>query len=251
MKYSDYYTSIAFEKKELYPGAPYLIFLHDSLGCITLWRDFPEKLAQVLKMNYIIYDRLGYGQSDPFINKERTLDYMEEEADFLIELLDYWELKEAILFGHSDGASISLIAAGKYPHKIKSIIVQGLHVFVEDITIAGIQAAEEAYKTTNLKERLVRYHGDKTEDLFMAWTQTWQKDFFQSWNIEHWLKNIECPVLIIQGENDEFGSMKQVEAVEQQVKGPLQSLLVKNAGHTPTKEQPDIVLDFVVDNIPA
>lgn len=222
---------------------PTLIFLHDSLGCIELWRDFPSKLGHYTHCNVLIYDRQGYGQSDDF-NKERENDYLEKEADVLSILLQQYNIDNAILFGHSDGGSIALIAAAKYPTFIKGVITEGAHIFVEDLTVNGIKKAIEAYHTTNLKLRLEKYHGDKTEAVFWAWANTWLSSEFQSWNIEHFLPGIECPVLIIQGENDEYGSLAQVTGIANQVSKNAEKLIIPLAGHTPHKEAEQEVLEF-------
>ncbi|MEE1898569.1 alpha/beta hydrolase [Flavobacterium rakeshii] len=224
-------------------GRPTIIFLHDSLGCIKLWRDFPEELGELTNCNILVYDRLGYGESAPFITIERDNDYLEKEADILNGLITLLQLKEVILFGHSDGASISLITAAKHPELIKGVIVEGAHIFVEEITLKGIREAEVAYKTTNLKERLQKYHGDKTDAVFMAWNTVWLSDTFRDWNIEHFLSKIVCPVMVIQGENDEFGSMAQLEGIVNQVSGRREKLIIPAIGHTPHKEAPQEVLE--------
>ncbi len=169
------------------PDRPAIVFLHESLGCVELWRDFPKKLGEITLCNVLVYDRLGYGRSGPFTTSKRGNGYLETEADILIEVLKVCSIEKAILFGHSDGGSISLIAAAKYPSYIIGIITEGAHIFVEDITLNGIREAEKAWYTTNLKERLQKYHGDKTEALFWAWANTWLNDAFQSWNIENFL----------------------------------------------------------------
>src|SRR5262249_47331630 len=148
------------------------------LGCITLWRDFPVNLAKLTGCNAIIYDRQGYGQSSHFDSK-RSKEYLEKEAEILAKLLEKCNIKKAILFGHSDGGSISLIAAARYPDRITGVITEGAHVFVEEITLQGIREAKELYKNTNLKEKLAKYHGEKTEDVFKAWTETWLSEEFQ------------------------------------------------------------------------
>ena len=242
---------IAFQKIDHYPNRPTIIFLHDSLGCIELWRDFPLQLAEKTKCNIIMYDRQGYGKSCPFSYEKRDVNYLEQEADILAELLDFWKIENAILFGFSDGGSIALIFAAKYPEKTIGIISEGAHIFVEDVTLNGIREAIHQYKTTNLKQKLERYHGDKVEALFYAWTKTWTSVAYQDWNIEHWVQQIQCKSLIIQGENDEFGSLKQVEKIVSQTKGHSQTLLIPNAGHTAHRENPEIVLEestqFIVE----
>ncbi|MTI29642.1 alpha/beta fold hydrolase [Xanthovirga aplysinae] len=225
-----------------YSGRPTLVFLHDSLGCIKLWRDFPVKLGEAAKCNVLIYDRQGYGKSEPFTSIRRKNDYMEIESGILNSLLEQCEITNAILFGHSDGGTIALLAASKYPEKISGIITEGAHIFVEEITVAGIRQAIENYKTTNLKDRLRKYHGEKTEAVFWAWAGTWLTEEYRNWNIEHFLPKIQCPVLIIQGENDEYGSLKQVDRIIKQVSGYSTKLIIPNIGHTPHKEASELTL---------
>ncbi|MDR2281761.1 MAG: alpha/beta hydrolase [Sphingobacterium sp.] len=228
-----------------YRDRPTIVFLHDSLGCVTLWRDFPEQLAAVTNCNVLMYDRLGYGQSDPMPTSKRSNTYLESEADILSQLLQEQGLRDVILFGHSDGASIALIAASKYPRGIKSVIVEAAHIFVEDITLRGICEAMEAYKTTNLPERLAKYHGDKVDTIFKAWTETWTSNDYRDWNIEHLLSRITCPLLFIQGESDEYGTLSQVEKTVRQVGGRSEKYIIPGVGHTPHKEVPDLVSKVV------
>ncbi|MFN8674385.1 MAG: alpha/beta hydrolase [Candidatus Sericytochromatia bacterium] len=222
---------------------PTIVFLHDSLGCIELWRDFPEKLGTLTNCNIIIYDRHGYGKSGNFLSSKREINYLELEAEILNNLLETWNIEKAILFGHSDGGSIALISASKFPEKILAVITEGAHVFVEDITIKGIKTMIRAYEITDLKERLEKYHGTKTEKMFWAWSKTWTNDDFKSWNIESFLPNIKCPSLIIQGEKDEYGSLEQVEKIVTQVKGETLKLVIPKIKHTPHKENPNLILE--------
>lgn len=222
---------------------PSFVFLHDSLGCIELWRDFPELVSEATACNLLVYDRQGYGKSSPFGSSDRGNNYLEVEADVLNLLLEKLGIHHVILFGHSDGGSIALIAAAKYPEKIKGVITEGAHIFVEDITLQGIKNAVEAYRTTNLKEKLTKYHGDKTDAVFWAWAKTWLTDEFKTWNIEHFLPNIKCPVLVIQGEKDEYGSLAQVNGIVKQVSGKAERLIIPSIGHTPHKEAEEVVLE--------
>lgn len=236
-------NNIAYEYHEINTQKETIVFLHDSLGCMTLWRDFPKHLGEKTNCNVLMYDRYGYGKSGNFIKDSRDNFYMEDEADVLKEILTELKIEKPILFGHSDGGSIALIFAGKYPELPKAIITVGAHIFVEEETLQGIREAEEAYKTTNLKEKLEKYHGDKTEALFMAWTKTWQTPEFRTWNIEHFLPKIICPSLIIQGEDDEFGTLLQVEKTVEQISGKAEAFVIPNAKHTPYKEVPAVVLE--------
>jgi pimeloyl-ACP methyl ester carboxylesterase len=220
---------------------PTLVFLHDSLGCITLWRDFPERLAKATGCNALVYDRQGYGQSSPFTTP-RTLNYLMDEAHILARVLERCDIPSAILFGHSDGGSISLLAAAEYPERIACVISEAAHVFVDHLTVKGIRKAIEQYKTTNLRERIARYHGSKTDAVFAAWTQTWLAEWYQHWSIEKYLSRIQCPVMVIQGERDEFGTQAQLVTIAQQVGGVSQPCLMRGVGHTPHKDASDEVL---------
>lgn len=234
---------IAVQRFDLFPGRPTIVFLHDSLGCIALWRDFPEKLGRLSRCNVLVYDRQGYGKSAPFAQPNREKDYMHREADFLSVLLDAWSLDDVVLFGHSDGGSIALLAAAKFPEKIGAIIAEAAHIFVEDITLEGIRHTAGLYETTDLKVRLEKYHSDKTGALFDAWAGTWQKPDFHDWNIESYLPLITCPALIIQGETDEYGTLRQVTEAVRQISGPTQTFIIPEIGHTPHKEVPELVLE--------
>ncbi|MDP9960821.1 alpha/beta fold hydrolase [Chryseobacterium lathyri] len=232
-----------------FEGKPFIIFLHDSLGCTQLWRDLPTKISEITTCNVLVYDRLGYGKSGPMLTYERPVNYMELEADLLNDLLTELNIKNAILFGHSDGGTIALITAAKYPEKIQAVICEAGHIFVEDATLKGVYDAWEAYKTTNLAERLAKYHGDKVEMLFRAWTETWTREYFRSWNIEYLLKDIQCPLLFIQGDADEYGTLEQVEKTVSQVSGLAEKYIIPGIGHTPHKDVPELVLSKVSEFI--
>ncbi|MEW7291873.1 alpha/beta fold hydrolase [Aquimarina sp. 2304DJ70-9] len=219
-----------------------IIFLHDSLGCIKLWRNFPEQIKEKTGCNVLSYDRQGYGKSEAFTASKRSNDYLKKEAEILGKIIDQLQLSHVVLFGHSDGGSIALLTAALYPERIAGIITEGAHVFVEKETIQGIQEAVKAYMNTNLKDKLHKYHGNKTEDVFRMWTETWLSNTYQSWNIEEYLSMITCPSLIIQGEKDEFGTIDQVNAITQKTSGDSNALIIPNIGHTPHKESPEIVV---------
>ena len=222
---------------------PTIIFLHDSLGCIKLWRDYPVKLGDHANCNILIYDRQGHGRSSPFSYSERDKNYMETETDILHEIMQSCKVNKAILFGHSDGGSISLIYSAKYPANVLGIITEGAHIFVENKTIEGIRETVNIYNTTDLKIKLEKYHSDKTEKLFNAWTDTWLSKGFRDWNIENILHQITCPVLAIQGENDEFGTKMQVDGITAKVAGLSTAVIVPNARHAPHNENPGFILE--------
>jgi pimeloyl-ACP methyl ester carboxylesterase len=233
---------------------PTLVFLHDSLGCIELWRDFPELLAYKLKCNYLVYDRLGYGKS----TRDKQLpnrgnNYHEVEADRLIGLINDFNLQKPILFGHSDGGTSALIAAAKAPNLIKGVITEGAHIFTEERTLNGIIEAKSSYRDTDLRNKLYKYHGERVDDLVPAWINIWLHDSFKNWNIEGFLPQIICPTLVIQGEKDEFGTLNQVEGILKGLSGFGEKLIIPNCGHTPHKESKNVVLEqcalFIEDKI--
>ena len=221
---------------------PTLVFLHDSLGSIRLWRDFPDRLAADAGCHALVYDRRGYGESAPFGPVPRTPAYLEEEAEVLARVLAGCGVRRAVLFGHSDGGSIALVAAARFPDLVRGVISEGAHVFVEELTLAGIREAREALRTTDLAARLSRYHGDRTAGVTAAWIETWLSPAFRDWSIERWLPQVRCPVLVLQGERDEYGTAEQVRAIERGVAGPVRAWLVPDVGHTPHRDAADLVL---------
>lgn len=228
---------------------PYLVFLHEGLGCIEMWRDFPKKLCERTKCPGLVYDRCGYGRSSPETHTRDSgyiHDYALKELPRVIESLI--PQRDHILVGHSDGASIALIyGANDFP-RLKGLIVEAPHVFVEKETIRGVRSADEIYDR-NGPGGLQKYHGDKTHTVFKSWSDTWLSEWFMAWNIEAVLPSITCPVLVIQGENDEYGTLKQVEAITGQVTGVSASHLIRDCGHSPHREQPDVVLDQLTEFI--
>jgi pimeloyl-ACP methyl ester carboxylesterase len=223
------------------PDRPPLVFLHEGLGSIEQWRDFPDRVAEMTGCGAVVYSRYGYGRSDP-LEEGRGVDYLHREAlDSLPEVLAALDIREPILIGHSDGASIALIHAGAGRWPVRGLILEAPHVFVEDITIAGIVEAEAAYRKTDLAQRLGRYHTD-VDRTFRGWCEAWLNPEFRGWNIEDCLPGIRCPVLLIQGMEDEYATMAQLDAIERQVSAPVQRLELANCGHTPHRDQPDAVL---------
>ncbi len=225
------------------PGdAPSIVFLHEGLGCVGTWREFPERLASATGCGALVYSRMGYGGSDPLIGK-RPVRYMHDEAlGALPAVLEHLKLENVVLFGHSDGASIALIHAGAQGGSVRGLIVEAPHVFVESISIEGIRRTTADYETTRLKERLARYHGSNTDSMFRGWSDVWLSPEFLEWNIEEYLPAIKCPVLVVQGEDDRYGTLKQVDAVVAQAGGSVESLILPRCGHSPHSERPDEVL---------
>jgi len=221
---------------------PVLVFLHEGLGCIELWRDFPETVCVSTGCRGLVYDRKGYGGSDVY-KDPWPQDYLTiESSTYLPGLLKACNINNAILIGHSDGGTIALLTAAMYGEQIHSVITEAAHVFVEDITIEGIRQAVKAFETTSLKAKLTRYHQENTETIFHRWADRWLSAEFYSWNIEEYLPKVTCPLLVLQGEDDEYGTAAQVEGIVSQVSGAVQSRLIPNCGHVPHFQAQDTVL---------
>ncbi|MEP7206644.1 MAG: alpha/beta hydrolase [Casimicrobiaceae bacterium] len=220
-------------------GVPVLVLLHEGLGSVAMWRDFPERLAHATGSEVIAYSRHGYGRSDP-LNAPRNVRYMHDEALIVLpELLDVLDVPEPILIGHSDGASIALIHAGAQVRPVGGVVAMAPHVMVEDISIRSIEAAREAYATTDLRARLARYHAD-VDSAFRGWNDIWLHPEFRAWNIEGCLPAIECPVFAIQGRDDEYGTMGQVHRIACTV-ADVEILALENCRHSPHRDQQEAV----------
>lgn len=218
------------------PARAPLVFLHDSLGCVATWRDFPAALAERTGRDALIYDRLGHGQSGPF-DRPRERDYLLHEAgEVLPAVLDACGVKRAALFGHSDGGSIALLAASVLPGRVTAVLVEGAHIFNEPATVAGVEQAVRDYASTDIAARLVKYHGDKVDALYHAWTDTWTAPWFRDWSVAGHMPGIVCPLLVIQGEDDEFGTLAQVRGMVEGASGHAEALILPECGHTPHRE---------------
>ncbi|SLM29086.1 Alpha/beta hydrolase fold protein [Desulfamplus magnetovallimortis] len=225
---------------------PYLIFLHEGLGCMAMWKDFPHALCNRLKWPGVIYDRQGYGLSN-HITKPRTINYLHEYA--LMELPEIIDLiippqKDFFIVGHSDGGSIGLIYASEQNARLKGVITEAAHVFVEPETIRGIEEALKAFEKGALGS-LTKYHGEKTEKTFHAWSDTWLSPHFKYWNIEYLLPSIISPVMAIQGVNDQYGTAAQVDTIVNKVSGKSVKTMVKKCGHAPHIQQKNEVLNIM------
>ena len=224
------------------PQQPTLVFLHEGLGCVALWRDFPNHLCAATGLGGLIYSRAGYGQSDP-VELPRPVTYMHYEAQIVLpQVLAAADIDHAILVGHSDGASIAIIYAGNNATvQLQSLILLAPHVFNEPLCSHAIQQTGARFRNTDLAKRLARYH-QHVDIAFWGWHDAWIHSAFKQWNIEEFLPNIDTPLLLIQGLNDEYGSQTQLTAIEQQVKGPVRRLLLANCHHAPQYEQTQATL---------
>jgi len=224
---------------------PALVFLHEGLGSIGQWRDFPDRVCAATGLPAIVYARYGYGQSD-VRQHAFGVDFMHREAlESLPELLRALGLERPILIGHSDGASIALIHAGS-GHALRGLVTMAAHVFVEDVSIASIAAAKQAFETTDLPQKLARYHRDPAKT-FYGWNDVWLAPEFRSWNIERYLPEIRCPLLAIQGCDDEYGTMAQIDAIARQAGGPVEVLKLEHCGHSAHRDQPEKLAQAVAD----
>ncbi len=216
-----------------------VVLLHEGLGCVAMWRDFPARLAQALGEPVLAYSRYGYGGSQ-VLEAPRTDRFMHEEArDALPALLEAFAIDRPVLVGHSDGASIALLHAGLYPGVVRAVVAMAPHLFVEPVTLASIHRARAAY-AGELASRLARYHADPKRT-FDGWADPWLSAAFPGWNIEPEVAAIACPVLAIQGAHDEYGTMRQVERIAELVRG-AEVLELDACGHSPQRDRPDAVL---------
>ncbi|WP_298397750.1 alpha/beta hydrolase [uncultured Azonexus sp.] len=219
---------------------PTLVMLHEGLGCVAMWRDFPDKLAATTGCRVLVYSRPGYGSSDPH-PQPRQPDYMHREArEVLPAFLAALGIVRPVLVGHSDGGSIALIHAGSFPQAVAGLVVMAPHEFVEEETLAGIRTARKFWSSSDWPQRLARYHRD-AQRVFHDWNDCWLSPEFRDWNIEDSLPAIGCPVLAIQGEDDEYATLRQIEVIAEKVPG-TQLLCLANCGHSPQRDQEAAVL---------
>ncbi|MCL4423627.1 MAG: alpha/beta hydrolase [Actinobacteria bacterium] len=223
---------------------PVLVFLHEGLGSVELWRSFPSMVRDAMGgPGMLVYSRPGYGRSRPY-RETRSVGYMHEEAvEVLPRVLSALGIERPVLVGHSDGASIAIIHAGS-GFAVSALVLIAAHVFVEERTIAGIEAARAAYLGTDLADRMLRYH-ENPDATFWGWNRVWLSKEFREWNIEEYLPEITCPVLAIQGSQDEYGTVAQLDAIERAVRGPFERLVLAGAGHAPHQERFEEVVKAV------
>jgi pimeloyl-ACP methyl ester carboxylesterase len=228
------------------PDLPSIVMLHEGLGSVAMWKDFPERVARATGRGVVVWSRRGYGRSTP-IGGPRGVRYMHDEALVTLPaLLDALGFEEPVLFGHSDGASIALLCAGSpaaAARPVSGVIAMAPHVRVEDVAVESIAAAKLAWDETDLRARLARYHDDP-DGAFRGWNDIWLHPEFRDWNIEACLAAIRCPVLAIQGEDDEYGTMDQVERIARVVPD-TEIVRLADCRHSPHRDQPEAVLDAV------
>jgi pimeloyl-ACP methyl ester carboxylesterase len=226
-----------------------IVMLHEGLGSMSMWRDFPERLAAATLCRTLVFSRHGYGRSTP-LDRPRTLDYMHEEARiWLPAILERLGIRRPLLFGHSDGASIALIHAARPQSDLCGVVALAPHVKVEDITVRNIAQSKAAYSNTNLRERLGRHHAD-VDSTFWGWNRIWLDPEFRSWNLEALLPSIRCPILAIQGEDDEYGTMEQIESIGRGAAAAT-LLALRACRHSPHRDQPEAVIEATLRFVEA
>jgi pimeloyl-ACP methyl ester carboxylesterase len=247
-KLQEYRSDVVVDGKHLetlsYRGKddhPTIVMLHEGLGSVSMWKDFPAQLAKATGCSVTAYSRYGHGKSER-LGEKRMVEFMHHEGRVVLPgLLARLEIERPILLGHSDGASICIIYAAAAPESPRGLILEAPHVFVEDLTVTSIAKIRTVYRSTDLPKRLGRYH-DHVEEAFWGWNDIWLDPAFRSWNIEKSLDAIACPVLVIQGADDEYGTMAQVDAIQRRVPS-TRSLILPDCGHAPHRDRPDATLE--------
>ena len=238
---------------------PLIVFLHEGLGSLAMWKDFPERLCQATNCRGLVYSRPGYGASTPRTTDEKwDVDFMHRQAHELLPAL-----LEALgvdtrnsppwLFGHSDGGSIAMLYAARFPAALAGLVVLSPHIMVEDLTIASIEQARRTYLQTDLKQKLGRYHAD-ADSAFWGWNDIWLLPAFRDWTIEAEIESIECPLLAVQGIDDEYGTLEQVDGIARRV-AQCQVVKLADCGHSAHRDQPEKLIrrvaGFIGDAVAA
>jgi pimeloyl-ACP methyl ester carboxylesterase len=227
--------------------APTLVLLHEGLGCVGLWNDFPDKLSAATGAGVFVYSRAGYGKSSA-VRLPRSLSYMHDEArGTLPRVLEAIGFQRGLLVGHSDGASIAAIYAGSHQdHRVGGLVLIAPHFFTEDSGLASIADAKKAYATGDLRARLSRWHAD-VDNAFKGWNDAWLDPEFRKWDITEFLAYVRVPVLIVQGEDDQYGTVKQIEVAQEECYCPVEIALLPGARHSPQREAPEPTLKTISD----
>jgi pimeloyl-ACP methyl ester carboxylesterase len=230
-------------------GRPTIVMLHEGLGSIALWKDFPERLAERTGCGVLAYSRYGHGASETLAER-RPVEYLHREGEVVLPaLLAALGIDRPVLLGHSDGASIALIYAGAVPDGPGALILEAPHVFVEELTVTSIARVKTAFETTDLGRKLGRFHADAAT-MFWGWNDIWLDPRFRAWNIEGYLQAIRCPTLAIQGEDDEYGTAEQLAAIHRQI-SHAEIMLLPHCGHSPHRDQAEATLEHMAAFIAA
>jgi pimeloyl-ACP methyl ester carboxylesterase len=225
------------------PDLPTIVLLHEGLGSIAHWKDFPCALAEATGAGVFLYSRYGHGGSDP-LEEARSVPYMHHEARVVLpEILRNAAIERPLILGHSDGASIAILYASMFPDSPAGLILEAPHVFIEDLTVASIAQARRLYLETDLPLRLGRYHSH-VESLFWGWNNIWLDPRFRDWNIESFLDSIRCPVLVLQGAQDEYGTTRQVEAIQRRIPS-ASAVILDGCTHAPHRDRREDTLSAI------
>lgn len=228
------------------PGA--ILLLHDSLGCVELWRDFPSQLAAASRRVVVAYDRLGFGQSDPYPGRLPQT-FISDEHDVVSRvrtaLQDVLGAGPPVLFGHSVGGAMAAAAAGRNADDYAALVTESAQSFVEGRTLAGIRAARTGFEQPSQLDRLARYHGAKARWVLHAWIDTWLDPAFADWRLDDELQRVRCPTLALHGDDDEYGSTEHPQRIARLVQGPSRAVILERCGHVPHRELPERVIDEV------
>lgn len=225
-------------------NATVLVFLHEGLGSAGLWKDVPAELARRTGCGTLVYSRYGNGFSDT-LAEARAVSYMHDEAlSTLPEVLNAFDVRDAVLVGHSDGASIALIYAGEIGERIRGVVCEAPHVFVEDLSVQSIAQAKTAFEQTDLAARLGRYHQD-VKLTFYGWNDIWLHPDFRAWNIESSVKRVAVPVLLVQGADDEYGTFRQLASIRNKAASRVDTLYLAACGHSPHRDRPEPTLSTI------
>jgi len=230
-------------------AAPTIVMLHEGLGCVGLWGSFPEQLAAATGAGVFVYSRAGYGNSSPAKLPRTTLFMHEEACEVLPRVLDAIGFQRGLLFGHSDGASIATIYAGSVQdHRIRGLVLIAPHFFIEEMGLAEIRRAREAFDSGALRDKLKRWHAD-VDGAFRSWSEPWLDPNFRNWDITEALGYIRVPILIVQGDSDQYGTLKQVEAAQRECFCPVETAVLPGIRHVPHREAAEATLNIVADFI--
>lgn len=227
------------------PTAATILLFHDSLGCVELWRDFPEQLARATAMRVVAYDRLGFGRSDAFPGVLPTTFILDEAELVVPRLRDELRLGSLVPFGHSVGGGMAVATAARHTDACVALVTESAQSFNEPRTLEGVRAARAAFSQPGQLERLTKYHGDKARWVLEAWTETWLAPAFANWTLDDELRQVSCPALALHGDADEFGSALHPERIARLVQGPVRTVVLEGCGHVPHRERPERVLDEI------
>lgn len=226
---------------------PPIVLFHDSLGCVALWRSFPERLAEASGRIVIAYDRLGFGRSDPYPGRI-GFDFMAEEARVSLPALrKHFGFNRFVALGHSVGGEMAVMAAGAYPADCTALVTIAAQAFIDEHMLVGIRAAERAFAALSEMDKLKKYHGEKAEWVLNAWTKTWLSPDFAQWTLDADLARVQCPALAIHGEDDEFGTLGHPRRIASLVAGPARAEIIRECGHVPHRERENLVVDLICD----